>query len=196
MRRALGAPLRSGFTLIELLVVVLIIGILAAVALPQYQKTVNQARLTEWMTHVNTFYKGLDLWLLENGGYPSQNTRFSGDGSGAEGYIPATLDIEMPCVKNEDNWCYAKYGRFHVGCGSGGCYVDMSTNYDGYTGWLPKGENEVIWTSRYAEDDSIKLSKVPQDVASRKLICRFWKDHFGAHAMNERASTSCAEVGI
>ena len=60
------ASLRSGFTLIELLVVVLIIGILAAVALPQYQKTVAKSRMAEIMEQIRVIENNMDLYVLEH----------------------------------------------------------------------------------------------------------------------------------
>ena len=58
---------KVGFTLIELLVVVLIIGILAAVAVPQYQKAVEKSRLAEALTTLKYMHDQITLLNLECG---------------------------------------------------------------------------------------------------------------------------------
>ena len=58
---------KQAFTLIELLVVVLIIGILSAIALPQYQKAVEKSRATEALTNMRTIVNNVEMVILENG---------------------------------------------------------------------------------------------------------------------------------
>lgn len=63
-----------GFTLIELLVVVLIIGILSAIALPQYEMAVAKTRVSQILVRMNALKTGMVSYFLANGVYPEDVT--------------------------------------------------------------------------------------------------------------------------
>ena len=64
---------KKGFTLIEVLAVVLIIGILVAVALPEYKTAMLNSRLSTLMGNVKTIASDLEVYHLTWGDYPPVN---------------------------------------------------------------------------------------------------------------------------
>lgn len=62
---------QGGFTLIEILVVVVILGILASIIVPKIMKRPEEARRTKAKIDIKAIETALNLYLLDNGVYPS-----------------------------------------------------------------------------------------------------------------------------
>ena len=87
----------KGFTLIELMIVVVIIGILAAIAIPQYNKYVARTQVAEAFRFLSQAKQALTLYYQENGAFPdvlipSMNQRHEALGLPKPGEYRASAD--------------------------------------------------------------------------------------------------------
>lgn len=70
---------KKGLTLIELLIVVIILGALAAIAIPRISTSSRTAKQNACNTNVDTLNTAIEMYKIDNGSYPSQLTDVTGD---------------------------------------------------------------------------------------------------------------------
>ena len=158
---------KKGFTLIEMLVVVLIIGILASIALPQYNKAVQKAKLAQVDIGIDAAKKNIEIYLNANGYPGNEMIDFSGENS--------VGSIEMPS------------DEFSVVCFRDSCNIYWESNDTGLNGaWfdLYKHKSDNIWLIQDMELDS----------AVKKILCPYFKDRNMIAAAY--IAQECADIGI
>lgn len=115
--------MRKGFTLIELLVVVLIVGILSALALPQYQRAVERSRAAEGITLLRSLMTAQKIFYLANGTYTQDVALLDFDYKGATGSTFSTPNFTF---------------KLHVAADAPSFHIDClrSTGQYELDGWL------------------------------------------------------------
>ena len=135
------------FTLIELLVVVLIIGILAAIALPQYEKAVAKSRVATVLPLMRRWHDALSLYKLEHGSYVKE-----------EDSLPSADDLGVSWPQNWE-------------CSSNGlnCFYDL---WSCYANGNEEGEG-ICQSNWQADDDRIIIMQTQPDQSFYPAGTRF-----------------------
>lgn len=77
---------RTGFTLVEIMIVVVIIGLLAALAIPAFQRVRANAQSTRFISDLRTFAQAFETYALKNGNWPP---------NAGSGVVPAGMSGEL-----------------------------------------------------------------------------------------------------
>jgi type IV pilus assembly protein PilA len=87
---------REAFTLVEIMVVVVIIGLLAALAIPAFQRVKSSSIASRYANDFRTFSEAFQRYSFENGSWPAASATPGAIPVGMTGYLPARYSETSP----------------------------------------------------------------------------------------------------
>ncbi len=157
---------KLGFTLLELLIVVLIIGILAAIALPQYQLAVDKADFTKYQSMVASLRDAYNEYILIHG---TGTQNFEDLSVSLPSDFTSSYTGSFNCISNSKMFC---------------C---MSNYNDGRYGSMDCGKNDlsIIYHETFLNPNG--------EYIHSKLLCKALPDNARANRLCSSIGTSISQ---
>lgn len=169
---------KKGFTLLELLIVVLIIGVLASIALPQYQKAVQKSRLSQLDVILDAVKKNVQIYVLANSVDEVGDVPLAGRSSVVDVALPGDCSYEDVCLSSLGRY----YAAIYAGLNQAYVYVHISTM------WSPES---VVSFQQTSDRHSWEVVGI---VNPRPVLCQ-WINERG-YVAYPRVGSDCLNVGV